>query len=187
VRYLLLLVSLLALPAVAKDPYHDLDEVRPASRPDYVPTGSALLSCDLLKASPSALTEPMYEVPVAFEQRKVTGIYPVLKGLQWGGTPTLESVTVVYESRAPKSLVSEKKTMTIAVNQKLDKKVDVPFFADYFGSREVKFTWDPETRLQWSEKGTFSAAVPGWQLSVEASDPYHQEGYEASLDCKARK
>ena len=184
----MLLVSLFAaLPTFAQDPYHDSGEEQSFSRPVHVGGNSAFLSCDLLKAPQSELTEPMYEQPVKFQQRKVVGIYPSLKGLQWGTAPTLEKVTIVYEYRAPESVISERKSVTIQVNKRLDKRVDVPFFSDFFGSREVKLSWNPEPRLEWDEKGTFSATVPGWQLSVEASDPYHQESYESSLDCRPRK
>lgn len=184
-RLFSLVLLLISLPTFASDPYHDSDTAessRPAER-----TRPGYLACDLEKAPESGLTAPLYAEPVKFYQRQVKGLYLSTRPYQYGGAPVLDKIIIVYDERKPDSVISKRKSETITVNQRLDKKVDVPFFSDYYGSREVKLSFNPEARIDWNDNGTYRASVPGWQLSVEASDPYHQEGYEASLDCKPKK
>ncbi len=140
------------------------------------------LSCDLSDARHSSLTDAMYSTPVQFEQRQVTAILVTLGRISWVAPPTLEKVTVVYDRRGARSLETSKTYEEVIIGKRLDQKVDAPFFADYY-SREVKLSWNPEARVEWNENGTYRATVPGWQLYVEASDPYHQESFEASLNC----
>jgi len=140
------------------------------------------LSCDLSQSQGSSLTEPMYSTPVQFQQRQVTALLITLGSISWGIPPTIEKVTVVYDRREARSLETRKAFEEIPVGKRLEGKIDVPFFADYTSS-EVRLSWNPEARVEWSENGTYRATVPGWQLFVEASDPYHQESYEASLNC----